>query len=153
MFTDASKYAWACVLTQEYEHEFDGKERKRLHPITYVSGLFKGSQLNWATLTKEAYAIYIVVRKLDHYIQDAEVTVRSDQLPFKTFLHQNTLNTKVNNWAIDITSRCRKIQFEYIKGIKNTLADTMSRLIKITPEISADPEPPGQEFGYDIFSQ
>ena len=43
LFTDASKYAWACVLTQEYEHEFDGKIKKILHPITYVSGLFKGS--------------------------------------------------------------------------------------------------------------
>ena len=43
LFTDASKYAWACVLTQEYEHEFDGKLKKILHPITYVSGLFKGS--------------------------------------------------------------------------------------------------------------
>ena len=27
----------------------------------------------------------------------------------------------------------------------------MSRLIKITPEIKQEPEPPGQEFGYDIF--
>ena len=51
-----------------------------------MSGLFRGSQLNWATPTKEAYAIYIAVRKLDHYIQDAEVTVRSDHLPLKTFL-------------------------------------------------------------------
>ena len=42
LFTDASKFAWACVLTQEYEHEFDGKKRKILHPITYMSGLFKG---------------------------------------------------------------------------------------------------------------
>ena len=151
LFTDASKFAWACVLTQEYEHEFDGKKRKILHPITYMSGLFKGSQINWATLTKEAYAIYISVKKLDHYIQDAEVTLRSDHLPLKSFLQKNTMNTKVNNWAIDITSRCRNIQFEYIKGIKNTLADTMSRLIEITPEIEQEPEPPGQEFGYDIF--
>ena len=151
LFTDASKFAWACVLTQEYEHEFDGKKRKILHPITYMSGLFKGSQVNWATLTKEAYAIYVSVKKLDHYIQDADVTLRSDHLPLKSFLQKNTLNTKVNNWAIDITSRCRNIQFEYIKGIKNTLADTMSRLIEITPEIEQEPEPPGQEFGYDIF--
>ena len=151
LFTDASKFAWACVLTQEYEHEFDGKKRKILHPIMYMSGLFKGSQVNWATLTKEAYAIYVSVKKLDHYIQDAEVTLRSDHLPLKSFLQKNTLNTKVNNWAIDITSRCRNIQFEYIKGIKNTLADTMSRLIEITPEIEQEPEPPGQEFGYDIF--
>ena len=151
LFTDASKFAWACVLTQEYEHEFDGKKRKILHPITYMSGLFKGSQINWVTLTKEAYAIYVSVKKLDHYIQDAEVTLRSDHLPLKSFLQKNTMNTKVNNWAIDITSRCRNIQFEYIKGIKNTLADTMSRLIEITPEIEQEPEPPGQEFGYDIF--
>ena len=27
----------------------------------------------------------------------------------------------------------------------------MSRLIEITPEIKQEPEPPGQEFGYDIF--
>ena len=53
LFTDASKYAWACVLTQEYEHEIDGKVRKILHPITYVSGLFKGSKVNWVPLPKK----------------------------------------------------------------------------------------------------
>ena len=57
LFTDASKYAWACVLTQEHEHENNGKVFKMNHPITFASGLFKGSQLNWAALTKEAFAI------------------------------------------------------------------------------------------------
>ena len=57
LFTDASKYAWSCVLTQESTHTFDGKEIKVLHPISYQSGLFKGAQLNWACLTKKAYAI------------------------------------------------------------------------------------------------
>ena len=52
LYTDASKYAWSCVLTQEYEHEIEGKIKKIHHPITYASGLFKGSQINWATLTK-----------------------------------------------------------------------------------------------------
>ena len=37
-----------------------------------MSGLFKGAQLNWATLTKEAYAIYMSVRKLTYYLEDAE---------------------------------------------------------------------------------
>ena len=37
-------------------------ERKTVyHPVSYISGLFRGSQLNWATLTKEAYAIYMSV--------------------------------------------------------------------------------------------
>ena len=38
--------------------------------------------------------------------------------------------------------------FEYIKGIKNTLADTMSHLIEIDPQIQSEPEPEGYEFGY-----
>ena len=44
LYTDASKYAYAGVLTQTV----DGTD----HPIAYVSGLFRGSQLNWAALTK-----------------------------------------------------------------------------------------------------
>ena len=37
LFTDANKYAWACVLTQEHEHEKDGKIFKINHPITFAS--------------------------------------------------------------------------------------------------------------------
>ena len=40
LFTDASKYAWACVLMQEKTHQIEEKEVKILHPITYISGLF-----------------------------------------------------------------------------------------------------------------
>lgn len=151
LYTDASKYAWACVLTQEYEHEIEGKMKKIHHPITYTSGLFRGSQLNWATLTKEAYAIYMSIKKLTYYLEDSDITLRSDHLPLKKFLAKNTLNTKVNNWAVEISPF--RIAFEYIKGIKNTLADTMSRLIKITPEIESEPEPEGYEFGYHVFEE
>ena len=94
LYTDASKYVWSCVLTQEYEHEIDGKRKKIYHPITYASCLFKGSQINWATLTKEAFAIYSSVKKLTYYLEDADVTLRSDHLPLKKFLEKNTLNTK-----------------------------------------------------------
>ena len=131
LFTDASKYAWACVLTQEYQHEKGGKEYKINHPITFASGLFKGSQMNWAALTKEAFAIYSSIKKLSYYLEDADIVLRSDHLPLKKFLQKNTLNSKVNNWAVEISPY--RIKFEYIKGIKNTLADTMSRLIQIDP--------------------
>ena len=40
LFTDASKYVWACVLTQEKTHKIDEKEVKILYAITYMSGLF-----------------------------------------------------------------------------------------------------------------
>ena len=131
LFTDASKYVWACVLTQEKTHLIEEKEVKILHPINYMNGLFCGSQMNWACLTKEAYAIYMPIKKLAYYLEDADITFRSDHLPLKKFLMKNTLNSKVNNWAIEISPF--HITFKYIKGIKNTLADTMSRLIDIDP--------------------
>ena len=149
LFTDASKYAWACVLTQEKTHQLEGKEVKILHPITYMSGLFCGSQKNWACLTKEAYAIYMSIKKLAYYLEDANITLRSDHLPFKKFIVKNTLNSKVNNWAIERLPF--RITFEYIKGIKNTLADTMSRLINIDPQIQQESEPEGYGFGYYTF--
>ena len=139
LFTDASKYAWACVLTQEKTHQIEGEEVKILHPITYMSGLFHGSQINWACLTKEAYAIYMSIKKLAYYLEDADITLRSDHFPLKKFLAKKTLNSKVNNWAIEISPF--HITFEYIKGIKNPLADTMSRLIDIDPQIQQDSEP------------
>ena len=149
LFTDASKYAWSCVLTQEHEHEKDGKVFKINHPITFASGLFKGSQLNWAALTKEAFEIYSSIKKLYYYLEGAEIILRSDHLPLKKFLQKNTFNTKVKNWAVEISPF--KIQFEYIKGIKNTLADTISRLIQINPEAKLCPEQEGYEFGYYAF--
>ena len=78
LYTDASKYAWAGMLTQAYTYKEETKEYVIHHPITYVSGLFKGPQLNWAALTKEAYTIYMVARKLDYYLREAETTIRSD---------------------------------------------------------------------------
>ena len=149
LYTDTSKYAWSCVLTQQYTHNIDNKQIVVNHPITYVSGLFKGSQLNWVALTKEAYAIYMSIKKLTYYLEDAEITLRSDHLPLKRFLQRNTLNTKVNNWAVEISPF--KITSEYIKGIKNTLVDTMSRLIALDPDNQLVDELEGFEYGYYAF--
>ena len=149
LLTDASKYAWSCILTQEYTHEIDGKTVKILHPISYQSGLFKGSQLNWACLTKEAYAIYLSIKKPDYYLVDADIILRSDHLPLKKFLNKNTLDSKVNNWVVEISPF--HITFEYIKGIKNTLADTMSWLINIDPDAELLPEDQGCEYGHYLF--
>ena len=89
------------------------------------------------------------IKNLAYYLEDADITLQSDHLPLKKFLAKNTLNSKVNNWAIKISPFC--IAFEYIKGIKNTLADTMSRLINIDPQIQQDSESEGYEFGYYTF--
>ena len=99
LYTDASGIGWSGVLTQEH---LDEKGKSKNHPICYVSGQFRGSQLNWAALTKEAYAIYMSVRRLSFYVTDMEVTIRSDHLPLKKFLNKQTMNSKVTNWAVEL---------------------------------------------------
>ena len=143
LYTDASKYAYAGVLTQS----IDGTD----HPVAYTSGLFRGSQLNWAALTKEAYAIYMSVKKLSFYLDSAQITLRSDHLPLKKFLEKNTMNAKVNNWAVELESQ--NINFEFIAGTKNVLADTLSRLIEFDESIKLPQEEPGYEFGYTPFEE
>ena len=126
VLTDASGIGWSGVLTQEYA---DKKGRLKNHPICYVSGQFRGSQLNWAALTKEAYAIYMSIRRLVFYIVDADVTIKCDHLPLKKFLMKQTMNAKVNNWAVELEQF--NLKMEWIMGSKNTLADSLSRLLEV----------------------
>ena len=87
-------------------------------------------------------------RKLDYYLDEAVTTIRSDHLPLKRFLEHKTKNSKVDNWSLDIAHY--NLQFEYVKGIKNTLADTMSRLVQLDPAIEQEPEPEEYQFGQPL---
>ena len=149
IFTDASKYGWAGVLTQEHTSIINGKEVTTNHPVAYVSGMFCGSQLNWAAMTKEAYAIYMTVKKSTFYLTGADITLRSDHLPLNQFLQKNTLNLHVNNWAVEIESF--KIKFVHIPGKDNVITDTLSQLIDINPDIVLEPELKDYEFGSYCF--
>ena len=143
LYTDASNYAYAGVLTQI----INGTN----HLVTYISGLFRGSQCRWAAMTKEAYAIYMSVKKLSFYLDMAKITIRSDHLPLKRFLEKSTLNSKVNNWAVELKDQ--NISFEYIPGISNILADTLSRLKEINNTVQLKPEEIGKEFGNVPFQE
>ena len=149
LYTDASKYGWTGVLTKSHTSTVDGKTITMDHPVSYVSGLFHGSQLNWAALTKEAYAIYMSVKKSTFYLTGHEVTLRSDHLPLKKFLRKMTLNNTVNNWSTEIESF--NINFVHISGKANMLADTLSRLIDTDPDLQQQPELEGHEFRQILF--
>ena len=105
LYTDASKFGWAGVLTQSH------------------------------TMT----------------IDDAQILLRSDHKLLEKFLPKNTLNSKVNNWAMKLEAF--NIQFDYIKGSNNVLVDILSHLIAIDPDTPTTPDEPGYEFGYAIFEE
>ena len=110
-----------------------------------------GEPINWTALMKEAFAIYMSVKKLSFYLDQAEILLRSDHLPLKKLLQKNTLNCKVNNWAMELESF--NIQFKYIQGSKNVLVDKLSRLIDIDQDTQLPPEKQGYEFGYAVFEE
>ena len=139
----------AGVLTQEHTSVIDGKEVTTNHSVSFVSGMFHGTQLNWAAMTKEAYAIYMTVKKSTFYLTGQEITLRSDHLPLKKFLNHKTLNNTVDNWAVEIKSF--KIKFLHISGKDNILADTLSRLIDIDPDVVQESELKDYEFGCYAF--
>ena len=57
----------------------------------------------------------------------------------------------MNNWSVELESQ--NIKFEYIPGIWNTLADTLSRLIEMDENIKLLPEEEGKEFEYFPFKE
>ena len=89
------------------------------------------------------------VKKLSFYLTDADILLKSDHLPLKKFLQKNTLNNKVNNWAMELEAF--NIRFEHVSGKANILADTLSHLVDIDPDARLDPENAGWEFGYYVF--
>ena len=50
--------------------------------------------VNFNTLTKEAYAIYVTVKRLSFYLAEAVITLQSNHLPLKRFLQKTILNAK-----------------------------------------------------------
>ena len=61
------------------------------------------------------------------------------------------MNAKVNNWAVELEQFNLKMQ--WIMGSKNTLADSLSRLLEVCPEAAKQSEPAGQEFGCVCFDE
>ena len=90
-------------------------------------------------MTKEAYAIYMTIKKSTFYITGHDVTLRSDHLPLNKFLKQLTLNNTVNNWAMEIESF--KIKFVHIAGKRQYSCRHASvDLIDIDPDVELQPE-------------
>ena len=79
------------------------------------------------------------------------MTIRSDHLPLKKFLNKQTLNSKVNNWAVELEQF--QLHLEWIPGSRNLLADSLSRLLDVVPDAEKSKEPEDQEFGSYCFEE
>ena len=119
----------------------------KLYPITYHSGTFSPTQVNWSANTKEAYAIFRSITRMSFFVTDSEVIVHSDHKPLRKFIEGVTANPRVLDWALYCHSIVRKLSIEFIKGSENVLCDVLSRLRYNKIYTEKEPEKEGYEFG------
>ena len=127
LFTNASDQAAGAVLTQEYPDN-DGKFVEM--PIAYLYAQVSDSQIKWSTIVKEGYAICYNIKKWKHYLEDAEILLKSDAKSLQKFLTGRTDNMKLDRWSLELQGR--NIKVEHITGSENKAADCLSRLPYIT---------------------
>ena len=71
LFPDASDFHWGSYFTQVPEEEFRSGvalENMSHEPLAFLSGSLKGSQLRWATVDKEGFAIVNNFRRLEYLL-------------------------------------------------------------------------------------
>ena len=88
LYTDTCDYAVGGILVQQDE---TGMEPV----IQYVSQQLNGSQLRWATIEKEAYAIMYCLNKLRPYLWGANFEILTDHKPLQCLFKGEVANTKI----------------------------------------------------------
>ena len=116
LHTDASDYGIGGYLFQIV----DGVER----PNAFISQSLHDNQLKWSTIQKEAYSIFYCCKELDYLLRDRQFTLRTDHDNLR-FIHDSS-NLMIIRWFMAL----QELDFilEHIAGVKNVVADAMSRL-------------------------
>ena len=96
-----------------------------LHPVAYFSTALQGSQLNWSTTEKEAYALVAAVRHWHVYLAGNHFTLHSDHNPLTRLRESKNPHRKISRWLSELEEYNYTIQ--YIRGALNNKADALSR--------------------------
>ena len=116
--TDASDYGVGGYLFQTV----DGKET----PVAFVSKSLSKTQLRWSVIQKEAYAVYYSCTYLKSLLRDRKFTIFTDHRNL-LFISQSS-NPMIVRWLMALSEFSFKVEF--IAGVDNGIADSMSRLCR-----------------------
>ena len=100
----------------------DGKE----NPVAFVSKSLSKTKLRWATIQKEAYAIFYTCTFLKSLLRDREFTINTDHNNLLS-ISQNS-NPMIIRWLMALSEFSFKVKF--IAGKENEIADSMSPLCR-----------------------
>jgi hypothetical protein len=128
--TDASDYGVGAYLYYTLPKSDDPKAQ---YPIAFLSKSLDARQQRWDTPEKEAFAIFLALKKWDHILRNVHFVLRTDH---KNLTYLNFAGSaKVYRWKLSIQGF--DFDIEHIAGKDNIVADVMSRLC---PMMDATPE-------------
>ena len=131
VFCDASHYCSSGVVTQVPPDDVEKPITEQRHePLGFVGHRFNGSELNWAIIDKEAYAIKDTLKKLSYLLHMAK--------PFLLYTdHRNLISMyspikctkqsaeRLIRWGLELRDYTYIIR--HIPGELNHWADLLSR--------------------------
>ena len=137
---DASDYAIGVVLGQ--------RENKKAFVIYYDNKILDSAQSNYTTTEKEFLDVVFALEKFRSYIVRSPVTIFTDHAALKYLLSKQDTKPHLTRWILP----CQEFNliFKDKKGVKNVVADHLSRLVS---ETTSEGLPIGDTFPYEqIFA-
>ena len=118
LHTDASDYGVGGYFFQTV----DGIDQ----PVAFVSKSLNKSQLRWSVIQIEAYGIFYSCMYLQSLLRDRLLTIRTDHrnLSFIT----EASNPMIVRWYMALSEF--SFTLEFIPGVDNDIADSLSRLCR-----------------------
>jgi hypothetical protein len=123
---DSSKYGLGATLLQ------DGK------PIAYASKSLTPSEVNWAQIEKELFAVLFGMTRFRQYVYGRQVLVQTDHLPLISIMKKPVHVAPPRLQRMMLQLQGYDFQLEHKAGTQIPLADTLSRkfLPDTCPELS-----------------
>ena len=117
--TDASGLAVGGKLEQ--------KTRGAWRPVAFFSKKLKPAERKYSAFDREMLAIYLAIKHWRHFLEGRPFHVLTDQRPLtfalKSTTERSPRQTTQLSYIAEFTGDIR-----YVKGVKNTVADTLSRV-------------------------
>ena len=123
LMTDASNIAVGAVLQQYINGTW--------HPLSFFSKRLQPSETKYSTFGKELLAVYLSIRHFRHILEGLQFFILTDHKPLIHAISSASsrhLPREIRH--LDFISQFTT-DIQHIKGIKNSVADALSRLILI----------------------
>ena len=139
MFPDASDEHWGSFVTQVPQSEVDDNvavEEMSHEPLGFLSGTFRGSQLRWATVDKEGFAIISTFRRLE-YLLWGGVHIHTDHRNLAYIFDPDACVSSVPKTTAQRLEHWKAVlgQYDYtiqhISGERNCWGDLLSRWLLV----------------------